>query len=125
MLEICPAKTELKSKGIFKVLCFFLILPWWDNKGLRRTLPLFPKTHYLYFILSQIAEQTGVNFCKENNRAPIWGKAEKYSECPPSGTKINPKTLQCALEIVTQQISYEVFLDVRSIPNPPKGREII
>jgi hypothetical protein len=75
--------------------------------------------------LSQIAEQAGPIFNRKKNRATTWGKAEKYSKCPPSGTKINSKTLQCALEIVTQQISYEVFSDIRSIPNPPKGREII
>jgi hypothetical protein len=72
-----------------------------------------------------LQSKLGLIFNREKNRAATWGKAEKYSQCPPSGTKINPKTLQCALEIVTQQISYEVFLDVRSIPNPPKGREII
>lgn len=117
---------KLKSKGVFEIRCFFLVSPWWDNNGLRGQITSLPKTHYSNFILSQIAEQAGANFFnKEKNRAATWGKAEKYSQCPPSGTKINPKTLQCALEIVTQQISYEVFLDVRSIPNPPKGREII
>jgi hypothetical protein len=72
-----------------------------------------------------LRSKLGLIFNREKNRAATWGKAEKYSQCPPSGTKINPKTLQCALEIVTQQISYEVFLDIRSIPNPPKGRGII
>jgi len=33
------------------------------------------------------------------------------------------ETLLCELKKVTQQIIYRVYSDVRSIPNPPKGRK--